>query len=408
MLFIYDFIIFCLDKILSFYSLFNHKAKKLIDGRKKTFDYLNNNNFEGLSIIWIHVSSVGEFEQAKPIIEFIREKYKENKVFITYFSSSVEKSIENYKNKDYSCYLSSDRKNYIKKFYNQLKPKLILIIKYEFWYHLINEARLRNIPIISVVSIFRKSQIYFKYFGKFFLKKLKNVSYFLVQNNKSKNLLLKNKITNVKTVGDTRFDRVFCIYQQSKKYSRIEKFIGNSKCIVIGSSWKSDIKILRNTIKSDLSSNKYIIAPHNVKESEYRFLENNFINDNIRYSNLTKNKINKKILIIDNLGMLSSIYRYGNIAYIGGAFEGTLHNTLEAAVWNIPIIYGQNKNNKKFKEATDLSNLKIAFPIKNSSDFKTTIKTLINNNRLGKGGEKYVTARTGASQKIEKYIKKYL
>ena len=405
MISLYNIIIFLSSILIFIGSFFSKKLNLLYNGRKKIKKYLKIINITNEKKIWIHVSSVGEFEQAKSIIYYFKNKSK-LKIFITFFSPSAEKVIKKFKLVDYSCYLPEDSKNKISYLYKKINPKILLLIKYEFWYHLINEGNKINIPVVSISSIFRKNQIYFNAFS-FFSKPLKKINYYYVQNEESKSLLKSKDIINVIVVGDTRFDRVYDIYKESKNYPKIEKFVKKSNTLIIGSSWKSDINILKNGI---LNSNKlkFIIAPHNVNENEIVFIENLFLNNTIRYSNLeVDNSYDKNILIIDNIGMLSSIYRYGNIAYIGGGFEGTLHNSLEAAIWDLPILYGNHKNNQKFNEIRNMEKLELTFPINSTIEYEKKINELLNKKNTY-GTKKYVLNNIGATKLIFKSLNKLL
>ena len=247
MKYLYHTIIIISDIYLYLSSFFLKKNKKILEGRKKTINYIYEKIPDYEKIIMIHVSSVGEFEQAKPIIEEIKKRFL-YKILITYFSSSAENPISNFKHVDYNFYLPSDKKSSIKKIFKLINPKIILLIKYEFWRNLIVEAEKKSIPVISVSSVFRKNQIYFRFYAGFFKKILRKVSLFLVQNKESLDLLKKININNVKIVGDTRYDRVIKIFNRSKNYSLIEDFTKNKKTIVIGSSWKSDIEVLKKEI----------------------------------------------------------------------------------------------------------------------------------------------------------------
>ena len=405
MISLYNIIIFLSSILIFIGSFFSKKLNLLYNGRKKIKKYFKIINITNEKKIWIHVSSVGEFEQAKSIIYYFKNKSK-LKIFITFFSPSAEKVIKKFKLVDYSCYLPEDSKNKISYLYKKINPKILLLIKYEFWYHLINEGNKINIPVVSISSIFRKNQIYFNAFS-FFSKPLKKINYYYVQNEESKSLLKSIDIINVIVVGDTRFDRVYDIYKESKTYPKIEKFVKKSKSLIIGRSWKSDINILKNGI---LNSNKlkFIIAPHNVNEDEIVFIENLFLNNTIRYSNLElDNSYDKKILIIDNIGMLSSIYRYGNIAYIGGGFEGTLHNSLEAAIWDLPILYGNHKNNQKFNEIRNMEKLELTFSINSTIEYEKKINELLNKKNTY-GTKKYVLNNIGATKLIFKSLNRLL
>tara|TARA_B100000614_G_scaffold43856_1_gene36818 strand:- start:6162 stop:7382 length:1221 start_codon:yes stop_codon:yes gene_type:complete len=405
MSFIYSLFISIFNISLKLNSLFNEKTKKIILGRKKTKDYIKN-NIEDQKVIWIHVASVGEFEQAKPIIDSLKRKYQ-NKILVSYFSSSTESAVSNYKNVDFHFYMLSDKEDQMKLLFNLLNPKILIIIKYEFWRNLILQAKLNSVPIVSVSSVFRKNQVYF-YPIKFFKNILKNISLFLVQDENSMELLKKIKIKEIKVIGDSRYDRVLNIFKKSKEIDEIEEFTNKKNTIVIGSAWKSDIEKIKNEIIRDLTDTKYIIAPHNINTDEIKYLENTFINDTIKFSELPQKNVRKRILIIDNIGMLSSIYKYGKIAFIGGGFRGALHNTLEAAVWNLPVIYGNHKNNRKFIEVDRIEKEGIGFPIKNGNEFKLIKNRILRNRDIGKGGNEFIIKNSGATEKISYHLTKYL
>ena len=405
MSFIYSLFISIFNISLKLNSLFNEKTKKIVLGRKKTINYIEN-NIEDQKVIWIHVASVGEFEQAKPIIDSLKIKY-ENKILVSYFSSSTESAVSNYKNVDFHFYMLSDKEDQMKLLFDLLNPKILIIIKYEFWRNLILQAKFNSVPIVSVSSVFRKNQIYF-YPIKFFQNILKNISLFLVQDENSMELLKKNKIKEIKVIGDSRYDRVLKIFKKSKEIDGIEEFTNNKNTIVIGSAWKSDIEKIKNEIIRDLTDTKYIIAPHNINSDEIEYLENTFINDTIKFSELPQKNVRKRILIIDNIGMLSSIYKYGKIAFIGGGFRGALHNTLEAAVWNLPVIYGNHKNNRKFIEVDRIEKEGIGFPIKNGNEFKLIKNRILKNRDIGKGGNEFIIKNSGATEKVSYHLTKYI
>ena len=405
MSFIYSLFISIFNISLKLNSLFNEKTKKIILGRKKTKDYIKN-NIKDQKVIWIHVASVGEFEQAKPIIDSLKIKY-EIKILVSYFSSSTESAVSNYKNVDFHFYMLSDKEDQMKLLFDLLNPKILIIIKYEFWRNLILQAKLNSVPIVSVSSVFRKNQVYF-YPIKFFKNILKNISLFLVQDENSMELLKKIKIKEVKVIGDSRYDRVLKIFKKSIEIEGIEEFTNKKNTIVIGSAWKSDIEKIKNEIIRDLTDTKYIIAPHNINSDEIEYLENTFINDTIKFSELPQKNVRKRILIIDNIGMLSSIYKYGKIAFIGGGFRGALHNTLEAVVWNLPVIYGNHKNNRKFIEVDRIEKKGIGFPIKNGNEFKLIKNRILKNRDIGKGGNEFIIKNSGATEKISYHLTKYI
>ena len=400
---IYNLLIKFINTYIFISSFLNEKSRKIQKGRKNTFKYINENINISKKNILIHVSSVGEFEQAKPIIEKLKS-FKEFKIVISHFSSSLEDILKDDNTIDFSFYLPSDTKSHMDLLIKKINPLIIIIIKYEFWRNLILASNENKIPIISVSTILRKEQFYLPFYSSYLIDILKKFDLLLVQNRESVKILKNKKINNVKKVGDTRFDRVLQIYNESKNYPLVEQFKKNKKVVIIGSSWKSDIDILKKEILRDFTETKYIIAPHEINNENIKYIENTFINDTIKYSELPQKIIKKRILIIDNFGLLSSLYKYSDVAYIGGGFRGALHNTLEAAVWDIPIIYGNHRNNKKFNEVLILEKNKIGFPITSGNEFKLLINRIIKYGDIGKGGNKLIKNLSGATVRISNEI----
>ena len=400
---IYNLLIKLINTYIFLSSFLNEKSKKIQKGRKNTFKYIDGNINTSNKNILIHVSSVGEFEQAKPIIDKLKS-FKEFKIIVSHFSSSLEEILKDDKTIDFSFYLPSDIKSHMDLLIKKINPLIIIIIKYEFWKNLILASNEKKIPIISVSTILRKEQFYLPFYSSYLLDILKKFDLILVQNRESVKILKNKKINNVKMVGDTRFDRVLKIYNESKNYPLVEQFKKNKKIVIIGSSWKSDIDILKKEILRDFTETKYIIAPHEISDENIKYIENTFINDTIKYSELPQKIIKKRILIIDNFGLLSSLYKYSDVAYIGGGFRGALHNTLEAAVWDVPIIYGNHRNNKKFNEVLILEKNKIGFPIRSGNEFKLLINRIVKYGDIGKGGNKLIKNFSGATNKISNEI----
>ncbi|MFL2990793.1 MAG: 3-deoxy-D-manno-octulosonic acid transferase [Cytophagales bacterium] len=400
---IYNLLIKLINTYIFLSSFLNEKSKKIQKGRKNTFKYVDENINTSKKNILIHVSSVGEFEQAKPIIDKLKS-FKEFKIIVSHFSSSLEEILKDDKTIDFSFYLPSDVKSHMDLLIKKINPLIIIIIKYEFWKNLILTSNEKKIPIISVSTILRKKQFYLPFYSSYLLDILKKFDLILVQNRESVKILKNKKINNVKMVGDTRFDRVLKIYKESKNYPLVEQFKKNKKIVIIGSSWKSDIDILKKEILRDFTETKYIIAPHEISDENIKYIENTFINDTIKYSELPQKIIKKRILIIDNFGLLSSLYKYSDVAYIGGGFRGALHNTLEAAVWDIPIIYGNHRNNRKFNEVLILEKNKIGFPIRSGNEFKLLINRIVKYGDIGKGGNKLIKNFSGATSKISNEI----
>lgn len=390
-------------------SLFNPKAKLWLKGRKNIFTKISNSIHVDDKIVWFHCASLGEFEQGRPVIELFKEKFPEYKILLTFYSPSGYEIRKNYECADFVFYLPIDTPGNAKKFLNITNPQYVFFIKYEFWYFLLREISRRNIPLYLVSGIFRKNQRFFKKRAINSRKMLSWFTHFFVQNEESKQLLNSIKLNNVSVTGDTRFDRVYAIAQNAKKLSLIEKFKNNSLVLVAGSSWKPDEEILLKWFNKNQFKLKLIIAPHEIhQENISRLLS--FIHPSIsvlEYSKANDENIQQaQVLIIDSIGLLSSIYKYGDIAYIGGGFGKGIHNILEAATFGMPIIFGPNYN--KFKEATDLIQLKSAFPVSSLSTFKEHIDSLLENPLLikekGKISTNYVKQKCGATAKIIQFI----
>lgn len=404
---LYNFSIIIYANLVALASRFNNKAKLLNKGQKNTFSYLESNIKHNDNIIWIHSASLGEFEQGRPIIEEIKKKYPQYKILLTFFSPSGYEIRKNYEKADYVCYLPFDTVNKSSKFIEIVKPKAAFFIKYEFWKNYIEQLNEHNIPLYIVSCIFRPEQVFFKtnFVGKWYRNILKNIEFYFVQNEQSANLLKSIDIYNYRITGDTRFDRVADIAKLSKKLPIIEKFKGDGKLIVVGSSWQADEQVLISTIK--LNKYKFIIAPHEVKDSNIERIMK-YSESTIRYTLIDKNTDleNSRLLIIDCIGLLSSIYQYADLAYIGGGFGVGIHNTLEAAMYNIPIVFGPNY--KKFNEAIELINREIAYSILTDQECKNIIENLLFNNYkkqvIKSKCKNFMQENIGATQKIIKKV----
>ena len=386
-------------------SPFNEKAHQWCSGRKKTFGYLSSLIKDDDTILWLHCASLGEFEQGRPLIDSIKKKFPEYKILLTFFSPSGYEIKKDYALADYICYLPLDTRTNARKFISMVHPNKVFFIKYEFWMNYIEELSSHKIPLYLVSAIFNPEQLFFKNSigSSWYRKILFRVSYFFVQNQQSANLLSTIGIKNTMIIGDTRFDRVAEIAAQGKTLPIIEKFKGTSKLVVAGSSWQPDEKLLTEYFKKNKKT-KVIFAPHEVKESNIKKLTGSFSEPVLIYSkaNIDTNVDKYRILIIDCVGILSSIYRYADIAYIGGGFGVGIHNTLEAAIYNIPVLFGPKY--KKFQEAVNLEKQGIAFPISTEEELKAHFDDLINNEcKISKIKEKchlFMQKNIGATNKV--------
>jgi len=379
------------------------KAKQLSEGQKQVWTEFQTCLQPNERRIWIHCASVGEFEQGRPLMEDIRAKFSQYKILVTFFSSSGYELRKNYAGADYVFYLPFDTRHNARRFLELVNPEKIYFIKYEFWRNYLKNAKRRNIPLYLVSAIFRPGQVFFKWYGGWYRKLLSSVTHFFVQNEQSKDLLAGIGHTNVTVTGDTRFDRVCRIFDQAKHFPEVEQFVNGQICMVAGSTWAPDEKILIRYINTENQNIKWIFAPHELHESQIERLIGSIKAKTVRYSQLSKtNPADFRVLIIDNIGMLSSLYRYGTVAYIGGGFGKGIHNTLEAAVYGIPVFFGPAY--KKFQEAVDLVALGGAIPIANENEFTMQLNYLLDHpdklKKLGDIAGAFVASGRGATAKI--------
>lgn len=403
---LYNFGIYTYKQLVNIASFRNLKARKMKQGHKEIFHYLAQNADPEGGYIWIHASSLGEFEQGRPIIEAIKAHYPEQKIAITFFSPSGYEVRKNYPKADLICYLPFDLPNNVNRFLNILKPKQAIFIKYEFWGNYLNALAKRNIPTYIISAIFRPSQIFFRPYGSYFRRILQNFEHLYVQDENSKKLLKDIGITKVSVTGDTRFDRVLEIRSQAKELPLIEQFSKGNFTLIAGSSWPKDEEIFIDYFNRHPEM-KLIIAPHEIHEEHIQFILSRLNRTTIRYTQADEKNIQKAdCIIIDCFGLLSSIYRYGQVAYVGGGFGAGIHNVPEAAVYSIPVIFGPN--HKKFKEAKELIIAGGGFSISKSEDFKLVMDRLLKNKEfLSKAGitaGQYIQNNSGASKKILKEL----
>lgn len=359
---------------------FNIKARQIRQGRRKAFQELSAKIRHDKPVIWVHCASLGEFEQGRPIIEAIRKEHPAYQVLLTFFSPSGYEIRKNYNLADCICYLPADTKRNAKKLIELVRPEIVFFVKYEFWHHYINELKKKNIPLFLVSAIFREQQQFFGNtpWGKWYRQMLFCFEHFFVQDEQSVQLLKQIGITNVTRAGDTRFDRVAEIARNGKTMSLIENFKGNNLLVVAGSTWKPDEELLVAYIL-DHPKTKFIIAPHETKQGNVSRLINLLKTNVICYTEAHDESVmNNQVMIVDTIGILSSIYRYADLAYIGGGFGVGIHNTLEAAIFGMPIVFGPNY--LKFNEATSMVSLGIAFPVTDSASLSSIFHELLSDN----------------------------
>jgi 3-deoxy-D-manno-octulosonic-acid transferase len=407
-LFLYNIIIRLFSAGLGVASLWNPKARLWVRGRKNLLhtirEALKNND---KPVVWMHSASLGEFEQGRFLLENIRKKYPGTCLVITFFSPSGYEVMKDYKGADHIFYLPVPTKRNARKFIELVNPKLVLWIKYDYWYHSLNELKKRKIPVLLVSAIFLKHYSFFKWYGKLNRKVLRSFTWLFVQTPESKKRLSSiGYSANVSVSGDTRFDRVTDIAENFTPIAEIEQFCGNSQVIVAGSTWPEDEEELDHYANTHPEI-KFIIAPHEIDEHHLREIEKLF-KHSVRYSRLKENKHSEaNTLIIDNIGMLSRLYRYATITYVGGGFgsEG-VHNVLEAAVFGKPVIFGPVFN--IFKEAIDLLEEGGAFTVETALELENILNELLSRKEFYaescEAARKYVYSNKGATQKILDYI----
>jgi 3-deoxy-D-manno-octulosonic-acid transferase len=408
MLFLYNIVIKIASLLLPITAIFVPKIKLFVDGRKDVFTTLSQKIKPTDQTIWFHAASLGEYEQGLPVIEKIKEEYPSYKIIVSFFSPSGYEVRKNNAVADVTVYLPLDTYANAKKFISLGHPTMVFFIKYEFWPNYLNELREQQIPTYLVSGIFRENQMFFKWYGTFYRKALDAFTYFFVQNEKSKKLLLQLGKTNVSVSGDTRFDRVATILEKNNDLDYISQFKNNSLTIVVGSSWPADEALLLDFINSNTLNVKFIIAPHNIKAVQIEQLKNSITKKTVLFSEMQeKNLADFDVFIIDTIGILTKIYSYADIAFVGGGFGNPgVHNLLEPATFGVPIVIGPNYSH--FAEATALVNMGGCISVSNKTELIAAFKDLIvdTNYRSEKGHicSTFVQMNKGATRTIMKNI----
>lgn len=381
----------------------NNKATLFLSGRENVFALLEQKRLPGERYVWFHAASLGEFEQGRPIMESLKNSHPEFKILLTFFSPSGYEVRKDYQGADIICYLPMDMSWNVKRFLDIVQPDCAIFIKYEFWMNYLLELKKRQIKTYIVSAIFRESQLFFRSYGGFYRRLLKSFTHLFVQNDESVRLLHSIGFDNVTKVGDTRFDRVADIAAKSKDLPIVQAFKSDAKVLIAGSSWPNDENILLPYFNQNFPL-KLIIAPHEIDEEHLQSIISQLKRPYIRYSQATIENVKEAdCLIIDCFGLLSSIYRYGEIAYIGGGFGVGIHNILEAAVYGIPVIFGPNF--RKFQEAVDLQQKGGAFVIENYESFSQIMSEFLEENSslyssACKVSNDYSQANKGATSKV--------
>jgi len=404
---LYNISIYVTGFFLKIIALFNKKITLFVNGRKEVLSLLETNISGKQKTIWFHCASLGEFEQGRPIIEKIKEQYPNYKIVLTFFSPSGYEVRKNYDKADVITYLPLDKKSNVKKFLDIVHPTMAIFIKYEFWPNFLSELENRKIEAILVSGIFRSDQAFFKPYGAWMRKSLKAFNHFFVQNEESKKLLQSINFNKVTVSGDTRFDRVFEITKQDNKIEAVASFIDNKYTLIAGSTWPKDEELLVDYINFHASENeKFIIAPHNINKKDIADLKRSIHKKTILYSNF-ENEIDNQVLIIDSVGILTKIYSYADVSFIGGGFgKDGVHNVLEPAAFGVPLIIGPEF--AKFEEAVELVKLKACKVVHDKEEFNNYLRLIYldNSKRLKKGNiaKEYILNNTGAAKQIVNYI----
>ena len=412
---IYNLIIYVYLLGVAVYSRFNEKVRKMWRGEREAFRILKEKVDPAAKYVWFHAASLGEFEQGRPLMERLHQEHPEYKILLTFFSPSGYEVRKNYEGADIICYLPLDTPVNALRFLRLVRPVMAFFIKYEFWYNYLHILRHRNVPVYSVSSIFRPDQVFFKWYGRQYGRVLNCFTHFFVQNEQSRDLLAKIHIMNVSVVGDTRFDRVLQIKEVAKQLPIVEAFVKESgekpKVFVAGSSWPPDEEIFIRYFKTHREW-KLIIAPHVIGEDHLKQIEAMLEGFHVeRYTKLVAKGETASLatwkgdggeaLIIDCFGLLSSIYHYGDVAYVGGGFGVGIHNLLEAAVWNVPVFFGPN--NQKFQEAQGLKQSG-GFEINNYEDFERQMNRFASDasylQEQGAKAGQFVKSLAGATEKV--------
>lgn len=406
--FIYNIITLFAAQLLKLVALFSPKMKLFVDGRKTVFQTLTDKIQTSDKTIWFHAASLGEYEQGLPVIEAIKQQFPSHKIIVTFFSPSGYEVRKNNIVADVTVYLPLDTISNAKEFIELVHPEMAFFIKYEYWPNYLNELKKQQIKTYLISGILRENQAFFKWYGGFYRNTLKTFDYFFVQNESSKKLLQSIGFHNVKVSGDTRFDRVVSILERDNALDFIEQFKDNKTTIVIGSSWPKDESLLVNYINQSSDNVKFIIAPHNIKSEQIQELKNAISKKTILFSEKDNVDLsNSEVFLIDTIGILTKIYSYADIAFVGGGFGNPgVHNILEPATFGVPVVIGPNYSH--FTEATALVNMEGCISIQNQTQLNEAFDLLLHNEdeRLEKGHvcSTFVQMNQGATQTIMNHI----
>lgn len=416
-IFFYQITIVALSFAVRISALWHPKHKLWVDGRNDVLKRIAASITSGEKRIWIHCSSLGEFEQGRPLIEQLKKTYPDYKIFLTFFSPSGFEIRKDYALADNIFYLPSDTRKNAKRFIELVNPQLVIFVKYEFWFNYLNSIQKNKIPLILISAIFNSEKAFFKPWGILFRKMLEKIDYIFVQDSQSKELLSSIGINNVLVAPDTRIDRVLQISNEGWKSDihEVELFCGNSHILIAGSSYNIEEEYISKMIKNPDFNWKIIIAPHKIDTNHIDNIRNLFANEAVFWSDIksitSPNRIeNYRILVIDTIGLLSHLYKYASVAFIGGGYGKSIHNILEPATFGLPIIIGPN-NHQKFKEALDMIALNGVFLVKNYTEFEFALTQMQDDNKrliAGSASRKYITDNSGGTSVIMGFLKNCL
>lgn len=386
-------------------ALFNAKARLWCDGRKGMVERMREAIGEAENVVWMHVSSLGDFEQGRPLVDYVHDHYPEYKILLTFFSPAGYEVRKNYPNADYVFYIPADTRREVRRFLDVVRPKVVIFVKYEFWLNMLAELRHRKIRTFIASSIFRRNSIFFNLFGGIWREALRTFETLFVQDEHSKALLAEIGVENVVVAGDTRFDRVITIADEAKRVEVVEEFKGNKRLFVAGSTWGADEEILLPLINENPDI-KFVVAPHEMDESRIARLVQGVEGGAVRYTQLSNDFADKQVLVLDTVGLLSRVYGSGEWAYVGGGFGVGIHNTLEAAVYGMPVAFGPKY--RKFKEACDLIQLGVGRSVRSAKELKVWFDELKEDGdylaRLSALAKVYVGQHRGVTEKIVQAI----
>jgi 3-deoxy-D-manno-octulosonic-acid transferase len=410
---LYNLIIRSYNLLLKIFSLFNRKARLIVRGRKSAFRTIQEARHPDDRIIWFHCASLGEFEQGRPVMEALKKGSNSLKIFVSFFSSSGYEIKKTDPMLDGVFYLPADTRSNARKLVSMLEPEIAIFIKYEFWYHFFKACKRKNIPVISISTILRPDQLFFRPYGMFYRNVLKKVDVFFVQNEETRDLLQGIGIRQVSITGDTRFDRVFRIRSEHVPIPVIEDFLNGKRLVILGSTWEPDIDLWKGFINENQKNYKFLIAPHHVEEADIRYIEDQIFLKSIRYSKIKEvPAASIELIIMDRIGLLSSLYYYGYVNYVGGSLSEGLHNLLEPAVYGAPVLLGRAESNEKYQEAVDLVAMGGAYEISDPDELDLVMRRLSGDEHVywdaGEKAKKYVESNLGATSRIVSAIETML